>query len=278
MKHQPVLSNLFKEVTSVNLSKLDYETSNYIPVYSIGFPQFFSSLDYYLRKLPDNYKNFNYLNNRLLNYYYNKKGRRNIDFNEQEFKDIIKANILEVKKLLHSEIDAWLDTPLMVNQTVSSTHEVANRQNIHYIFFKYNYFANRHWSRNMLYNYGFIGKYVNDIITPKIVLMTKPEHINTIKKCFILNQDFPKDIFELWISPNLDPYLNNLLKGLNGLIEENGWKVFKYDMQGILAGIELPSFRSVKQKNEFEDNSWMEFCNKELGVNSVKVLEEEYPW
>ena len=93
MKHQPLLSNSFKEVTSNNLSKLDYKTSNYIPVYSIGFPQFFSSLDYYLRNLPNNYKNFNYLNNRLLNFYYNKKGRRNIDFNEQEFKNIIRVNI-----------------------------------------------------------------------------------------------------------------------------------------------------------------------------------------
>ena len=101
--------------------------------------------------------------------------------------------------------------------------------------------------------------------------MTKKENINIIKKCFILNQEFPKDIVELWVSPNLNTYSKNLLRGLKPNIIDNDWKVFKYDMQGVLAGIELPSFRSVKQKNEFEDNSWMEFCNKELGVLGASV-------
>ena len=277
MKHESVLSNAFKEVTQSNLSKLNYETSNYIPVYSIGFPSGCNSnhitglfnFNYYSRKLSGVFNN-NYLNNILLLFYYNKKNGITTDFTEQDFKDILRTNILEVKLLLHSEIDCWIDNPLMINQNISSVYGRITRQNIETTFFKYNYFSSR-WNSNMVYNYGFIGKYINNILTPKIVLMTKKEHINTIKKCFILNQNFPKDIFELWVSPELDSYILNLYKGLSGLISENGWKVFKYDMQGILAGIELPSFRSVKQKNDFEDSSWIEFCNKELGV---KVLEE----
>lgn len=265
MKHLPILSKSFSTQEVGNSDMFQWMDSNYVPVYTIGFPEYLSNYFTSTDKIDLNSYYNNFIGNRLLNYYAQDLPNK---ISKKLLKNFILNKRISFTNLLKEETDAWLNTPVNFNNKVIDKWRKLFVWGFKEDFFKRNYFSK---NRDIITNYGFYGTILNNKYIPKIVLMVKKSDINTVKKCFILNQPFPDGLFELWISPDLSKDDMKYYGALKNYISENKWKVVKYDMKGILAGIETPKFRSIKHKNQWEEESWKEFCNSELAL----LVEEE---
>lgn len=257
MKHLPQLTNYFTTTEQSSNEIFQWIDSNYVPVYTIGFPEYFSSWFNSVDKIDLNSYYYTFIGNRLLNYF---AQSGNSKISKKFLRRFLIDNKVNFSNLLKEEVDAWLNTPINFNTKFVNQWKRLTTWSFKENFFQKNYFQKH---RDIIINYGFYGSIVNNNYIPKIVLMVKKSDINIVKKCFVLNQPFPEGLFELWISPNMDKNDMKYYRALKETIDENKWKVVKYDMKGILAGIETPKFRSIKHKNQWEEDNWKEFCESE---------------